>query len=232
MNQKSTTELLNAKRRDVRRVTIAMIVVLFLVLGGAAIWIMDVSSSRDGWRERASSSRESHSELSQKYSDLYDEYVRRVGFLPGAEPPSEATETKDSEATTLTIEGEEGHPGPAGSVGPRGARGTPGEDGEDGKDGKDGANGEDGVGQPGAEGSPGKDGASGAKGDTGPAGADGADGKDGADGADGADGKDGRGIAELVCDLDSGNWIVTWTTGETETVGACVVERTPPGQNG
>ncbi|NHI16879.1 collagen-like protein [Microbacterium excoecariae] len=230
----TTTELLDAKRRDVRRAVIGMIVALLLVIAGAGVWIADISQSRDRWRADADAAWIAHQTLSETYSELYDEYVRATGHLPGADTPSDATDTSNAQAAAPSVTGERGPAGPAGPAGPqgeRGFRGFPGDDGEDGDDGETGSPGADG--EAGAPGLPGLQGAQGEPGETGPTGLTGATGATGSTGATGPagaqgdrgpagpQGADGRGITALTCD-DTGTWQVTYTDGTTEPAGTCI----------
>lgn len=119
--------------------------------------------------------------------------------------------------------GRDGIDGKDGLPGKDGARGDPGEPGRDGLDGKDGIDGRDGK-----DGTPGP---RGEKGDPGESGKDGAPGLDGKDGKDGLNGKDGVGITDAIVNSE-GVLVLTFTDGETKSVGRVVGKDGAPGRDG
>jgi len=143
-----------------------------------------------------------HVEDVEEANAVLAEQVRALGDIPVAEVDGSRT------PTIVPLQGPRGIPGVTGPRGPRGLAGAAGAAGEVGP-----------TGAPGEAGTPGSDGP---KGEPGPAG------KDGANGKDGAPGPAGRGISSLAC-LDSGDWLVTYTDGATQTVsGPCKVGIVPP----
>lgn len=186
----ASAEVVKAKRRDTRRAAYVFLAMLaiFSILGG--LWIIDTTNSRNYWREHATQLQQDKDALAQKYTDLYDEFVRVTGHLPDAEAPNEVAKPGPPGP-----QGEQGPPGPIGPVGAEGPAGAPGpvgptgERGQTGPAGADGDTGAQGIqGIPGVAGPIGPVGQTGAEGPMGPAGPTGADGKDGTDGKDGAPG--------------------------------------------
>lgn len=179
--------VVEAKRRDVRRVTLVAVALLVLMGIMAGLWIADLTRSRDYWRNTGITLQQQKDELTEKYTGLYDEFVQETGRLPDADTPNQA-----AKAGPPGPEGPEGPPGPQGppgSVGPQGAQGLPGPVGPAGEQGQAGADGADGA--QGIQGAPGVEGPAGDAGQPGPAGPKGAVGPAGPAGPAGADGAPG-----------------------------------------
>lgn len=207
-------EILKAARRDRARTAIPLLVAAVVVVAILIVnWVLALDS-RDAWRSEAIDRQAKYELLVDDYSGLYEEFVLTTGDQPTQETPEDAADQPLQYPQELT-----GEPGPRGLPGPVGPRGVPGQDGDDGEDGESvaGPPGESIVGPPGES----------IVGPPGPVGPPGVDGSDGSDGQNGRDGQDGRGIASILC-TESGELVVTFTDGTTETVAACMPLETAP----
>lgn len=203
-----TTELLAAKRKDVLRAIVPVLVGALVACGFLGVNWLIAMDSRDSWRDQAQQSRDRNTELVDKYTLLYEQYISSTG----QEPPQDSPEQVADDQPLLNPELLMGEPGPQGLPGPVGPRGPRGTAGVDGTDGDTGAQGETGpLGPPGPNGLVGPTGNQGPKGDTG---------NTGPKGDTGERGQDGRGITSLTCN-EAGELIVTYTDGQSETIALC-----------
>lgn len=208
-----STDLLAAKRKDVLRAIVPLLVGALVACGFLGINWWLALDSRDSWREQTQQARDRNTELVDKYTLLYEQYISSTGQEPPQDTPQQVAD--DPILAPQVITGEAGPQGLPGPVGPRGPRGIPGDDGSDGATGETGAQGETGLmGPPGPNGQIGSTGAQGPKGDTGQQGPAGPKGDQGERGAD------GRGIASLTCS-EAGELIVTYTDGQTAVIALC-----------
>lgn len=208
-----TTDLLAAKRKDVLRAIVPLLVGALVACGFLGInwWI--AMDSRDSWQSQAQQARDRNTELVDKYTLLYEQYIASTGQEPPQDSPQQVAD--DPILSPQVITGEAGPQGLPGPVGPRGPRGIPGDDGSDGSDGASGD-----TGAQGEQGLMGPPGPNGQIGSTGPQGETGPQGPAGPKGDPGTPGQDGRGIASLTCS-EAGELIVTYTDGSSAVVALC-----------
>jgi len=161
---------------------------------------------------RAAEARAFFAELKSQVADFFAAQERRV--------------TERLASLRDGVDGKDGEPGLPGADGKAGVDGKKGETGPQGEQGPTGPQGKDG--QPGPQGEKGDQGLQGVPGPEGPIGPQGAP---GIDGKDGAAGLDGRGISDAIIDSE-GRIVLTFTDGETKTLGRVVGKDGTPGRDG